>query len=133
MGTVGPVPARIRVFFTDPAMAAKLPKGVAVPLGINRSKVGVTLANLCGGNAAGTCYGNVNEASKPDVLGVDLDAILEYLEESTWSGKDGGKMLQDHGFQVVDVSDVYLHGSIYPIPYFVSSVTVDTTWFDAEV
>jgi len=93
------------LFFTDPTLAVKYRKGLAVPLGINRVHVATTLTKLCG-NAAGTCYGNITEASKADVLGVDLEAILEYLEDSVWVGKDsvtpGGKMLRDHGFLVVD-------------------------------
>ena len=108
---VGPVPRLLRFFFTDPVLSAKYPKGLAVPLGINRVHVATTLRSLCSGNSAGTCYGNVTEASKSDVLGVDLEAVLEYLEDDTWVGKNGmsgGKMLRSHGFVVVDVSSPHL-------------------------
>lgn len=104
---VGPVPRMLRFFFTDPILSIRYPKGLAVPLGINRIHVATTLRSLCNGNSAGTCYGNATEASKPDVLGVDLEAILEFLDDDAWVGKMGpcgGKMLRDHGFVVVEVS-----------------------------
>eukprot|EP00951_Prasinocladus_malaysianus_P031713 scaffold305517_cov47-Prasinocladus_malaysianus.AAC.1 len=102
---VGPPPRLIRFYFTDIMLASKFPKGLAVPLGINRVHVATTLRSLCNGNAAGTCYGNAAEAAKSDVLGVDLEAILEYVEEDTWAGKKGpggGKMLREHGFLTSD-------------------------------
>mmetsp|Transcript_29945 Transcript_29945/g.75426 ORF Transcript_29945/g.75426 Transcript_29945/m.75426 type:complete len:302 (-) Transcript_29945:149-1054(-) len=98
----GPVPRLLRFFFTDPTLAAKYPKGLAVPLGINRDHVPSTLSSLCGGNAAGTCYGNATEASKADVLGFDLGSILQYVEDDTWSNKGGGKALRTQGFVVVE-------------------------------
>lgn len=100
---IGPPPALIRFFFTDASLATKYPKGVAVPLGFNRAHIPNTLRGLCFGNCAGTCYPNASEASKPDVLGVDLDAILQFVEDDTWSAKSGGRTLKSHGYVVVSV------------------------------
>lgn len=99
---VGPPPKFLRFIFTDPSMASKYGKGLAIPLGINRAKVATTLRSVCNGAINGTCYGSLIEAQKPDVLGVDLEAILEHLEDSAWAKRGGGKLLKEHGFVVND-------------------------------